>query len=126
MTTTVKLSAVLAFAGMLFSIGLATPVFSEPAASEGQSYGINVPAQFLGDALTELGRQTGKQISVNSDLLKGLKADALSGEMTVEAALDALLQGTGLQYEFSGEDTVVIMAPKRSNHGAGVIQLDDL
>jgi iron complex outermembrane receptor protein len=83
----------------------------------------DIPAQPLSDALTLFGRQSGLQISVHADLVRGLTTSGVSGQMTPEQALTRLLAGSGLVFTVSGGSTVTLQKP-----GAGVapgtIQLD--
>jgi iron complex outermembrane receptor protein len=52
--------------------------------------------QDLGTALRALASQSGEQLVVSTDLVAGLHAPALRGRYSFEAALAALLRGTGL------------------------------
>ena len=83
----------------------------------------DIPSQSLTDGLTLFGRQSGLQISVHGDLVRGLTTPGVSGLMTPEQALSRLLAGTGLVFSISGGSTVTLQKP-----GAGVapgaIQLD--
>ncbi|MBI2740116.1 MAG: TonB-dependent receptor [Rhodospirillales bacterium] len=83
----------------------------------------DIPPQSLTDGLTLFGRQSGLQISVHADLVRGLATTGVSGLMTPEQALARLLAGTGLVFSISGGATVTLQKP-----GAGVapgaIQLD--
>jgi iron complex outermembrane recepter protein len=83
----------------------------------------DIPAQSLTDGLTLFGRQSGLQISVHGDLVRGLTTPGVSGIMTPEQALVRLLAGSGLVFSISGGTTVTLQKP-----GAGVapgaIQLD--
>src|SRR4051794_34192169 len=61
----------------------------------------NIHARDLGTALTELARQSGREIYFSSELTRGLRAPKISGQLTVEQALDRLLEGTGLTYRLN-------------------------
>jgi iron complex outermembrane receptor protein len=63
---------------------------------------IDIPAQPLGDALKQLGRQTSLQLFFTPDLVAGKNAQMVQGIMLPHHALDALLQGTGLEYHQDG------------------------
>ena len=56
---------------------------------------VDIPAQPLAGALAALRRQTGLPIELRSVIDPALRAPAVSGEMTPEAALRALLAGSG-------------------------------
>lgn len=57
---------------------------------------INLPAQSLDTALHQLAQQTDVQILFVSDLVKGQRSTKLQGQLTVEQALQQLLQHTEL------------------------------
>lgn len=62
---------------------------------------VNIPSQPLGNALVALGQQSGLQILYQSDLVNGLRAPAVQGEMEPTVALQRLLDGTGVRYSVS-------------------------
>jgi hypothetical protein len=66
----------------------------------------DIPPQSLTDGLTLFGRQSGLQVSVHGDLVRGLATPGVSGLMTPEQALARLLAGTGLVFSLSGGTTV--------------------
>ncbi|WP_166360707.1 TonB-dependent siderophore receptor [Pseudomonas akapageensis] len=68
---------------------------------------IEIPAQSLSTALSQLGRQTSLQLFFSPELVAGKQAPAVSGNLSPEQALQALLVGSGLVYEMS-EGTVVL------------------
>lgn len=76
-------------------------------------HAIEVPAQDLGTALRLLAQQTRLQIVYSADLVQGKRAPALDGSLTAREALDRLLAGTGLGYEFLDAQTVTL-APASS------------
>ncbi|WP_035774089.1 STN domain-containing protein [Asaia astilbis] len=59
------------------------------------------PAGTLEDALTGLARQSGRDILFSSDQVRGKKAAALKGRLTLEKALERLLGGSGSAPIFS-------------------------
>jgi len=71
---------------------------------------ISIAAQPLGKALLQLGEQTSLQIFFAQDLVNGLQAPALSGDLVPEQALRALLNGTGLTYTRQGNNVTVARA----------------
>ena len=68
----------------------------------------DVSAQPLTVALPLFGQQAGIQVSVDGDLVSGLRTNGVTGTMTVEAALQQLLAGTGLTYRFTAADSVTL------------------
>jgi len=74
---------------------------------------LNIDAPLLARALIQLTEQTGlRLIFPAADHVAELPAQRLSGTYTPQAALDQLLKGSGLQYEFIDSHTVAIRAIK--------------
>ncbi len=69
---------------------------------------LNIAAQPVGDALNELARQTGLQVVLYSDVGEGVRAPAVIGTYTAEAALQRLLANSNLRYKFLDSRTVTI------------------
>lgn len=67
----------------------------------------DLPAGNLADALVALGRQAQVQILFSPDSVAGLRAPAVSGSMTPQAALDRLLARSGLVAVPSGNGFMV-------------------
>jgi outer membrane receptor protein involved in Fe transport len=79
---------------------------NEPAAP--RIVTLDIKRQPIGDALNELAQQSGLQIVLYTDVGKGVSAPRLVGAYTARRALDELLNGTPLDYEFINERTVAI------------------
>ena len=69
---------------------------------------LNMRAQPIGDALSELAQTAGLQVVFYTEVSEGITAPALTGTYTSKAALDKLLTGTRLRYEFINDRTVAI------------------
>lgn len=67
-----------------------------------------IPAASLADALSRFGSQSGMQVVYAPELARGLKSRALTGRLTVDAALNWLLEGTGLTWTYVNGNTVVL------------------
>ena len=65
-----------------------------------QKVALNIEPQPVGEALNELGRQTGLVIIVYSAVGRGVSAPRITGKLTAEHALDQILANTGLRYEY--------------------------
>ncbi len=78
-----------------------------PAASD-QTRAYHVGAQSLDTALQEFATQSGLQLLFSKSDVAGLKTDGLEGNFSAEQALQRLLQGSGLNFEFPKPDAVVI------------------
>ncbi len=73
-----------------------------PAAAAERTFTLNIPAQKLSSALVTLSNATGAQLAYSTQLSDGLRSSALSGTMSVNAALGQILNGTGLTYRLDG------------------------
>ncbi len=97
----------------LFSLAAAMPAASANPQDQSRR-AIDVSAKRLDLALNELARQTGMQIVLRSDDADGIITVPLTGEFTVEEALETLLQPTGLTYKFINAYTVAVVPQRRS------------
>ena len=66
-------------------------------------------------ALFELAQKSGVQIVLGSDVEKSIKLPAIQGSFTVKGALNEMLKGSGLSYEFTSDDLVVISELKEED-----------
>ncbi|MEM9240124.1 MAG: TonB-dependent receptor [Pseudomonadota bacterium] len=87
----------------LVALGLGPVAATADGASD-----IDVSAQSLRGALTELSRETGLTIGAPTDLVDGIASDGVSGTMTAQQALTQLLQNTDLTFSTFGNDGVVV------------------
>ncbi len=69
---------------------------------------LTLERQPLAEALSQLASASGLEIVFYSSAVEGLTAPTMRGTLSVRAALDQLLEGTGLQYEFMGERRISI------------------
>ena len=69
---------------------------------------IDIPAQPLSEALTELANETGLKIVTSPTAIKGLTSRAVSGPMTPQAALREMLTDTELSIRMPEEDGAVL------------------
>lgn len=109
-TKRTRLSFGLALAIALTS-GLAFPAAAQTsAAQQDQTVDFDIPAGSLSSTLLRFGQQSRLQFNVGSDLTDGKRSAGVKGKLSAEAALRALLAGSGLTFRFSGPRTVVIEA----------------
>lgn len=85
---------------------------------------VNIPAQALSPALIAFSRQTKVEIFVPSSLASGKMSKAVNGSMSPEAALQALLSGTGLAYTFTNPTTVRIVSRQSALDAPGTVAAD--
>lgn len=81
-----------------------------PAIAQDAQRNFNIPAQSLASALNIFGRQSGLQVSAAASTSAGVRSKAISGNLSQQAALAQLLEGTGISYSISN-DTAVIGLP---------------
>ncbi|CAD5107253.1 TonB-dependent siderophore receptor [Zestomonas carbonaria] len=84
---------------------------------------IDLPAQPLAASLRQLGEAAGLTIAVDSSLVQGLQAPAVSGRLEPLEALSRLLSGSGLSYQQSG-NTLVISRPSGDTMELGVTSIN--
>jgi len=81
-----------------------------------QRYAVNIPAQQLATALDSLAQQTGLQPFYADGITTNKHSPAVTGQLTAAQALDKLLAGSGLVYQFTAGNAVAIKpAPEQLN-----------
>ncbi|MEJ2003312.1 MAG: TonB-dependent receptor [Maritimibacter sp.] len=109
--------------------GLSVPMAAQAqtaAAADVRSF--DIAPQSVADALADFGRQSGLQVSVDADQVRGLSSQGVRGRMTVSQALARLLASTGLAARIEGNivslrsGSITSAAPS----GDGTIALDSL
>ncbi len=76
---------------------------------------IDIKQQKAGIALLELAEKSGVQILVPKNIGRDVQLPALHGEYTLGQALETLLENTGLRYEFSSDNLVVVKGVTAEN-----------
>src|SRR5882724_5522576 len=84
------------------------------AAGDAQTRTYSIPAQTLGTALQEFAAQAGLQLLFSESDVAGMRTGGLSGSFTKDQALERLLAGSGLAFEFPKADAVIIRRPGNS------------
>ncbi|NIF26310.1 TonB-dependent receptor [Pantoea sp. Tr-811] len=74
---------------------------ARPDAELAQVHPFDIPAQKLAIALITFGQQSGLQVTVDPDLLEGLRSAPVHGQLSSEAALAELLLGTGITWDYA-------------------------
>ena len=87
------------------TLGLLPPAI----ASADQVEPIDIPAQPLADAITELGTETGLRVVANANTVAGKQSATVRGPMTPTEALRQMLIGTGLSVRNVGDDGAVVL-----------------
>lgn len=89
---------------LALSLAVAGNSWAGPAASSQ----LDLPAQSLAASLDSLAKTSGAKLIYADSLVKGLQAEALHGEFTVQQALEQLLHKHGLQSENVGDGVITI------------------
>lgn len=99
----------------VITISTVTPstAWADAPQSSSERVQVDIPPGPLANALTRFAAQTGLYLSVESDLTAGKHSNGLSGDYTAQNGLRTLLLGTGLQYRFTGENTVLLQADSK-------------
>ena len=84
---------------------------------QAQELEINVPAQSLGSALQEFGRQTNLQVLYSPTDVEGKHSNAVKGKLDPDRAITTLLKGTGVGYGLQGNTLSI------SLHAAAGVEL---
>lgn len=91
-------------------------VFVHPAVASAQEQtaarSFNIPAKSLNDALTDFGRQSGLQVSVDANDIRGIRSQGVSGDLAPADALSRLLAGTGFTFRIAGRIVTLERAPQ--------------
>lgn len=117
---------------LLATVATAGIVVSQSAVAQTSASSIrefNISARMLSDALTDFGRQSGMQVNVNADVVRGLSSPGASGRMSSAQALNRLLTGTGLAWRIEDGFVTLVRAPQQSQADAaaqGTVVLDTL
>lgn len=75
---------------------------------------LDIEAQQAGSALMELANSSGAQIMVSEQAGAEVEVESLQGEFRLEEALAAMLTDTGLKYEFTSENVVLVQQEAQS------------
>lgn len=80
------------------------------SAQAAEPVAIDIPAQPLAAAMAKLAEQSGIKLLYSAELLAGKTAPRIAGKLTPQQALDQLLAGSGLRYQFVAADAAKIEA----------------
>lgn len=86
----------------------AHPLYAAQGASQAATYPLDIPPMRTSASLLELAEVTGVQIVFSPQLTRGQRSQAITGNYTVEDALQAILRDSGLTYDRQGNSTYII------------------
>jgi outer membrane receptor protein involved in Fe transport len=98
--------------------GAAAMLMAGAAMAQDASIRFDIAAQDAGSALNDFSRQSGVRVLFPYDAVAGKHVPAMHGDMTIQAALDALTKATGLVVAANDGQTVTLTAPQ-SGSAAG-------
>lgn len=105
------------------SLTLPAAAQAQTATSESRSF--DIAPQSVVDALADFGRQSGLQVSMDADQVRGLSTQGVKGTMTPSQALDRLLASTGYAGRIQGRivslHRVSTAAADQGQNGATVL-----
>ena len=84
---------------------------SPPGTTSGPARAYHIGAQALGSALQEFASQAGLQLMFSEGDVAGMQTPGLQGSFSPDQALQHLLAGTGLVFEFPKPDAVIVRRP---------------
>ncbi len=85
-------------------------VLSTTAAAQDPSIEFAIPPQALSSALDAVAKQADIQLLYPQEAVQGKQSDGVVGTFTVREAVEKVLQGTGLTYLFTSDNTVAVKA----------------
>ncbi|WP_338477485.1 TonB-dependent siderophore receptor [Pseudomonas trivialis] len=77
---------------------------------QAQEVELNIPAQPLGSALQEFGRQTNVQVLYSPGDVQGKKSNSVKGKLDPQLAIGTLLAGTSTRHSLSGNSLTITAA----------------
>ena len=104
-------------AGRFHATAHAAPATAPNTSVSTRQVNVAVPAQDLDQALTQFADQADLHLLFTSAEVAGLHSPALDGQMSIEQALQTLLAGSGLNWQFSDARTVIVRKPDTAAKG---------
>ena len=108
-------SVLLRCASAMIATGFLTTAYAQ---SSDEAIKFDLPAQSLEQALKSFSVSADKQLMFATDLAEGKTVAGLSGEMEPMQALDVLLDGTGLVYETTSSNVILVKGADTDQGGA--------
>ncbi|KAF6686169.1 TonB-dependent siderophore receptor [Pseudomonas sp. EKM23D] len=91
---------------------------------QAQALEINIPAQPLGTALQEFGRQTNMQVLYSPTDVQNKSSATVKGKLAPEQAIAALLKGSGINYSLQGNAITISANSSSSTLELGATQVN--
>ncbi|WIO73527.1 TonB-dependent receptor [Porticoccaceae bacterium LTM1] len=112
-----------AFRKSQIAIGVASALLfgSISAFAGSEKHELNIASQSADRALLELAETAGVQIIFDPEKIKGHQVRAITGDMTLSAALNQLLDNTGLTYRIGTDNVVEVTEDDRKEEGGSEV-----
>lgn len=107
--------------GLALSLPAAAQAQTATAQVQPKTTAFTIPAGPLAAGLTTFGLQSGVQVLYAADLTRDRTAPAVSGTLSPDAALQALLAGSGLTFQYTGPNTVTLLQAPTAVPGAATL-----
>src|SRR5215471_8521022 len=91
---------------------------TQTTAIDTRTHTYSISAQTLSTALQEFAAQSGVQLLFSESDVAGMRTAGLQGSFTKDQALERLLAGSGLAFEFPKPDAVIIRRPVGSSESS--------
>lgn len=98
----------LVLAGCLGSGQVLAASGSSASSEQSARQHFDIPAQPLAGALNQFSRQSGWEVGYTAELARDLGSAAVRGELTAADAIVQLLAGTGLGFDYSGANAILL------------------
>ena len=103
----------LVLAGALPVVNAQTVTSEAAASATADIRSFDIPAQSLQSALIEYGHQSGHELLYTPEDVDGLQGNAVTGDLSRDAALVELLRDTGLQHDYTPSGGIIIGTPEK-------------
>lgn len=113
-----RIAGALAAGACLSAVAMA----AAPAAAHAQAGTYNVPAGTLRQALDVYARQSGRQVIYRSDDVRGARSPGARGGLSADAALQAILSGTGFSARTDASGAVAIVRSGEADAGSAAAE----
>src|SRR5262249_6104459 len=109
------------------SLAVADENSASDALSVSSAQSISIPAGDLREALKSLARQTSSNLVFRPEQVDGLRTEGVSGALSMQEALAALLKGTELEVNQDERTGAILIAmPKRAGKAAAGVRQEQM
>lgn len=103
-------------------IAISVALSAKSAEAEAERVQFAIAAKPISEALQEFAAQTGFQVPLFADTASSVRTRPVSGDLAPEAALERMLDGTGLEYRLVDERTIAILERRRNANTEGSLR----